>query len=200
MKGFVKPSQISFEGNVGENWRRFKQRYEKFVAASGYEKKSNKEKCCILLNLAGEQAIEVYNTFTYGEEEEQDDPAVLIEKFEAYCNPKRNITYKRHLFNTRMHVYETIDAYVTEHRVQAKNCEFGALCNELFRDRIVVAIRDDAVRSRLLREAELDFQKAIDICRAAEQTQSYMDALKNATSTIDEVTKDQLRSKRVDSR
>ena len=44
------------------------------------------------INLAGEQAIEVYNTFTYGEKEEQDDPAVLIEKFEKYCSPKRNIT------------------------------------------------------------------------------------------------------------
>ena len=32
----------------------------------------------MLLNLAGEQAIEVHNTFTYEEKEEQDDPAVLI--------------------------------------------------------------------------------------------------------------------------
>ena len=173
MEGFVKPSQISFEGNVAENWRRFKQKYQIFVVASGYEKKSNKEKWCMLLNsmLLGEQAIEVYNTFTNGEEEERDDPAVLMEKFEAYCNPKRNITYERHLFNTHMQsANETIDAYVTELRLQAKNCEFGALCNELIRDRIVVGIRDDAVRSRLLREAELDLQKAIDIRRAAEQT------------------------------
>ena len=69
----------------------------------------------MLLNLAGEQAVEVYNTLTYSEEEEQDDPAVLIVKFEAYCNPKRNITYERHSFNTRMQsANETIDAYVTE--------------------------------------------------------------------------------------
>ena len=74
----------------------------------------------MLLNLAREQAIEVYNTFTYGEKEEEDDPAVLIEKFEIYCNPKRNITYERHLFNTRMQsVNETIDAYVTE--LQGRN-------------------------------------------------------------------------------
>ena len=66
--------------------------------------KSNKAKCCMLPNLAGEQAVEVYNTLTYSEEEEQDDPAVLMEKFEAYCNPKRNITYERHLFNTRMQI------------------------------------------------------------------------------------------------
>ena len=93
-----------------------------------------------------------------------------MNKFEAYCNPKRNITYERHLFNTRFqNVGETIDAYVTELKIQAKNCEFGALCDELIRDRIVVGIRDDAVRSRLLRETELDLQKTVDICRASEQ-------------------------------
>ena len=171
MEGFLRPSQLSFEGNVAENWQRFKQKYEIFVVASGYEKKSNKEKCCMLLNLAGGQAIEVYNTFTYDEKEEQDNPAVFIEKFEAYCSPKRNITYERHLFNTHMQsVNETIDAHVTELRLQAKKCEFGALCNELIRDRIIVGIRDDAVRSRLLCEAELDLPKAVDICRVAEQT------------------------------
>ncbi len=80
-----------------------------------------------------------------------------MRKFEDYCNPKRNITYQRHLFNTRgQGVNETTDAYVTELRLEAKNCEFGALCNELIRDGIVVGIRDDSVRSRLLREPDLD--------------------------------------------
>ena len=68
----------------------------------------------MLLNLAGEQAIEVCNMFSF-EEAEVDKPQVLVEKFEVYCNRKRNITYERHLFNTRVqNVSETIDAYVTE--------------------------------------------------------------------------------------
>ena len=174
MEGFVKPNQVSFEGSVAENWKRFKQKFEIFVIASCNEKKSNKEKCCMLLNLAGEQAIGFFNTFTFEEGEKDDDPEVLMRKFEDYCNPKRNITYERHLFNTRgQGANETIDAYVTELRLQA-NCEFGALCNELIRDRIVVGIRDDSVRSRLLREPDLNLQKAVDICRAAEQTRSHM--------------------------
>ena len=110
----------------------------------------------MFLNIAGEQAFEVYNTFCF-DEKEVDDLKVLIDKFEANCNPKRNITYERHLFNTRVqNVGETIDAYVIELKIQAKSFEFGALCDELNRDRIVVGKRDDAVRSRLLRETELD--------------------------------------------
>ena len=135
----------------------------------------------MFLNIAGEQAIEVYNTFCF-DEKEVDDVKVLTNKFEAYCNPKWNITYERHLFNTRVqNVGETIDAYVTELKTeakQAKNCEFGALCDELIWHRIVVSIRDDAVRSRLLCKTELDLQKTVDIFQASEQSKSHMNAIK----------------------
>ncbi len=73
----------------------------------------------MFLIIAGEQAMEVYNTFCF-DEKEVDDLKVLMNKFE-YCNPKRNITYERYLFNTRVqNVGETIDAYVTELKIQAK--------------------------------------------------------------------------------
>jgi hypothetical protein len=76
--------------------------------------------------------IEVYNTFTYGEGEKDDDPELLMRKFETYCNPNQNITYEQHIFNTHVQgSNETIGAYVPELRLQAKNCEFGILCNKL---------------------------------------------------------------------
>ena len=173
-EGFAKPSPLILEGNVAENWRLFKQ--QKFeIYASGHE-----EKTCILLN-PGWRAIEIYNTFAYVEEKSEDDVDVALKKFEEYCNPKRNVTYERHVFNTRSQgPVKTIDAFVTELRLQANNCEFGSLRDELIRDRLVVGIRSDSVRSRLLREAELTLQKAIDICRAAEVTDSRMASIKNS--------------------
>ena len=71
------------------------------------------------LNITGEQAIEVYNTFCF-DEKEVDDLKVLMNKFE--------------LSLPRWHTI------------------------------------DDAVRSRLLRETELDLQKTVDICRASEES------------------------------
>lgn len=123
-KGFAKPNPLSFEGNVTENWRRFKQMFLIYIVVSGYESKSKKAKTCILLNLAGEQAIEIYNTFIYIKDESKEDIDVVVKKFEEHCNPKRNVTYERHVFNTRSQgSTETIDAFVTELRVQANNCE-----------------------------------------------------------------------------
>jgi hypothetical protein len=54
---------------------------------------------------------------------------------------------------------------------------------------MVVRIRDDSVRRRLLGEHDLTLQKAVDIYRATEQTQSHIDALKSATIPIHAVRK-----------
>ena len=159
-EGFAKPSPLILEGNVAENWRRFKQKFEIYLVASGHNKKTKKDKTCILLNLAAEQAIEIYNTFAYVEDESEEDIDVVIRKFEEYCNPKRNVRYEQHVFNTQSQgSVETIDAFVTELRLQANNCEFESLRDELLRNRLVVGIRSDSVRSRLLREADLTLQK-----------------------------------------
>ena len=53
-------------------------------------------------------------------------------------------TYSIHAFNSHRNRF---DAYLTELRVQAKKCAYGQLQDELIRDRLVVGIRDDKVRS-----------------------------------------------------
>jgi len=73
-------------------------------------------------------------------EEETDKIEVLFAKFEAYCEPKQNVTIERYRFNTRaQRKEETIDQYVLEMRLIAKNCAcgFGNLEDQLIRDRIV---------------------------------------------------------------
>ena len=82
---------------------------------------------------------------------------------------------------------QSFDAYLTELRVQAKRCAYGTLQDELIRDRLVVGIRDDKVRSRLLREPELTLQKCIDIAHAAEIAQKQMQEIKDETNTVHDV-------------
>ena len=65
MDSFHKPSALSFDGNNSENWRRFKQQYDIYLTASGSEKKDDTVKIAILLNFAGEDAIEVSTHFSF---------------------------------------------------------------------------------------------------------------------------------------
>lgn len=123
------------------------------------------------------ETIKVFNTIDFDDEEEE-DIEVLKEKFRAYCEPRKNITYLRHMFFTRAQgKNESIDAYVTDLKNKAKDCEFGLLTDSLIRDRIVCGVDNAHVRARLLREPDLTLNKAVDICRANEATQSHMKVL-----------------------
>ena len=99
----------------------------------------------------------------------------IISKFEYYCIPRKNVTIERHIFFARdQNTGEPFDAFVTDLKLKAKTCEFGALKESLVKDRIVGGIQNDQTRARLLRESDLTLSKAEDICRAAEATEAQM--------------------------
>ena len=124
MSVFKPPSTLSLEGNVAENWRKWKQRFQPYMDASGSIKKPEKQRVAIFLHLVGEEALEIYNTFSLSTAEQKLD--VLFQKFEDYCNPRRNITFERHKFFTCVQEpTEGIDQYVTELRNKASMCEIG---------------------------------------------------------------------------
>ncbi|KAL9977219.1 hypothetical protein ACROYT_G014598 [Oculina patagonica] len=122
--------------------------------------------------VAGEEALEIFNTFGLSNED-KDKINVVIKKFEEYCTPKKNVAYERHVFNTRAQgATEGIDAYVTELRKLARNCEFGELHDSIIRDRIVCGIRSIEVRKRLLREKDLNLDRAVEMCKSSEITEN----------------------------
>ena len=95
--------------------------------------------------------MEVYNTFIFAEGEEN-KIETLIKKFELYCTPKKNVTFKRHVFNTRnQEPNKSIDSYVTGLRKLAKLCEFAQLHDSLIKGRIVCGIHSTEVKARLRR-------------------------------------------------
>ena len=172
------PGPLALQGNLSENWRKWKQRFELYSAASGLNEKDEKIQSATLLHVIGEEALEVYNTFSWSAEGDDQKVSKITERFDDYCNPRKNVTWERHVFNTRnQQPSETIDQYVTDLKTKAKSCEFGVLTDSLIKDRIVCGITDDRTRSRLLREPDLTLQKALDICRANEATATQMKLL-----------------------
>ena len=178
MDKFQHPEPLSLQGNLAENWRRWRQRFELYMTASGNDSKEEGTKSAILLHVAGPEALEVYNTFTWEEEADKRKVAKIMEQFESYCMPRKNVVWERHVFNCRtQQPGETVDQYVTDLRCKAKTCEFGTLTDSLIRDRIVYGILSDKTRGRLLKDANLSLAGAIDICRADEATAVQMKSL-----------------------
>ena len=185
-------STLNLEKNVADNWRKWKQRLQPFMEASGSMKKPEKQRVAIFLHVIGEEALEIYNTFSLSTAEQKLD--VLFQKFEDYCNPRRNITFERHKFLTCVQEpTESIDQYVTELRTKASTCEFGELCESLIRDRIVCGISCNTLRETLLQETDLSLQKPIDMCRASEFSKRQTKSITEESKSVDFVNKNATR-------
>ena len=188
------PEQLNFVGNLAENFKRWKQKFEIYNVACGLEAKPKKVQAMTLLHIIGPEALEIYNTFEYKQEDcfqhckIQDNfhsVQCLLQKFEKYCNPRKNITIERHVFFSRnQNEGETFDTYLTDLKLKSQSCEFGQLRNSLIKDRIVGGIKSDRVRQSLLKEFDLDLEKAERICRAAESAEAHMAVMNDDMSKL----------------
>ena len=164
-----KPTALSLSGNISENWRKFIQQVEIFFLAVGKDQESDAVKITILLNLAGPDVIELYNTFTLSDADAKKYTKV-VKAFEQYCSPKKNIVFERFTFwQCTQAQEENVDQFITRLKRIAKPCEFKDE-EDMLRDKMVFGIRDNSVKEKLLTRGNLKLKEAIDIARAAEIT------------------------------
>ena len=108
-----------------------------------------------------------------------------------FCKGVVNETYERYLFNTWSQASnEGIDVYYAAVLIIAENCKFGDLEQSLVKDRIVVGVRDPALRKHLLYEKKLTPQKCLEMARSFESTtpdcnQCLVSWESNSTSNFD---------------
>lgn len=85
------PPILQLTGNVAGNWKRFKRRFTFYLSAIGLHEASDKKQASVFLHIVGEEALEVYNNFTFAEGDRRKWNKIM-EKFDSYCIPKRNVT------------------------------------------------------------------------------------------------------------
>ncbi|KAK7938918.1 hypothetical protein WMY93_002244 [Mugilogobius chulae] len=172
MEQFRPPSPLLLTGNLSETWRRWEQRFQLYMTASGALEKDEKVKTAILLHTIGEEALEVYNTLTITPAGDAPTMAEILKAFRDYCSPQKNVVFERHQFWSHpMLTAITVDRYVTELRQKSKNCEFGANEDDMIRDKLVFSINDTRLKERLLRDNDLTLHKSILGGRACEELQ-----------------------------
>ena len=176
---------------AAEKWKRFKRAWENYSMATGLSEKKEEVQVAALLTVIGEEAWEVFSTFS-GWERKGDNKKIepVLAKFQQYCEPQKNVPFERYLFNRRcQEPGESYDQYRTALRKLAESCSFDSVTpDEILRDRLVFGIRDNKTRERLLRESTLTLKRTDELCHAAETMMSqlkYMeDSLGNAVSAV----------------
>ena len=139
-----------------------------------------------LLTVVGEDAREVFATFMWENEGDNNKIESVLQKFANYCQPRKSVPFERYCFNCRVQEPgESYEQYRTSLRKLSEGCEFASITpEEILRDRLVFGIRDDKVRERLLREPSLTLTKADEICRAAESLNIQMKTITDESSTL----------------
>ena len=73
-------------------------------------------------------------------------------------------------------------------KTRASTCEFGVECDNMIRDKIIFGVRERSLKERMLREADLTLEKAIDLCHAAEASKAHLKTMADAASEMAGVT------------
>ena len=85
----------------------------------------------------------------------------LVNVLKTYYDPKPSKRVQRFYFYNRVQgPQESIAAYIAEFWRLAEHCEFGTQLEEMLCDRLVVGVRDDNLRRKLLTQTDTGFQKA----------------------------------------
>lgn len=159
---FVKKLNFA-SSTIASDWKAFKGQFQIYQIAKKYSTMSEEEQICNMLVQMGCDSVKIYDQFKYDEGADATKKTLknTIKFFDDYFEPVKNVTFERVKFN-RLHQGElSIHQYIVILQEQAKYCEYGAMMDDLIKDRIVVGVKDNKLREYLIDLEELDLNKCI---------------------------------------
>ncbi|XP_061190282.1 uncharacterized protein LOC133198160 [Saccostrea echinata] len=169
---------LDLKGDLATNWKHFKRVWENYEIATGLRERDTQLRCATFFTCLGSDGLHVVDGLKFDTDDDKKDIDKVITALDTYCVGQTNVIYERYTFNCRnQEQSEHIDAYVAELRTLAKTCKFGDIEDEMIRDCIVIGVRDNHTRKKLLQEKKLDLQRCIDICRSNEKSESQLKSI-----------------------
>ena len=178
------PPNIELSGNLANNWKQWKQVWSAYDLVTRLNEQKDEYGVAAFITCIGPKALAIHNGLPFQSEDEKKNLAKILELRESYCLGETNIIYERYRFNNRnQDAGESNDTYASNLRSLSDTC-FGALKDEMIRDRIVCGVRDSGLRKKLLQVPELTHEKCIDMCRSAEATSTQLEAMSAQISHV----------------
>ena len=188
--GTVAPEKFSLTlgGDNEREWKVFKQKFQIYLLASEKGTKPEETKVALLLNIGGDELLQIYNSFEFpapgtGNPNPANVLASVIAKFDEYFAPRKNELVSRYRFRKCIQKSdETLEAYVTRLKILIKDCNYDDQRDKQLRDQVVFGCLDDKLRQKLFEVDDLTLQKTLDTCVAFQASRRQMDAYKNENS------------------
>ena len=98
----IRPLQaLRVDQNITENWKLFKQKWQLYTTLTDLSKQPDRYQVALLLHSLGDDALRVYNGFTFHTPDDQRTVEEIIEHFDTYATGEVNETYERFKFHRR---------------------------------------------------------------------------------------------------
>lgn len=151
------PFNIEDRSYRGDSLLHFKRAWQICEQATGISKQDGPVRFAHFLNVIGREGFQLFDTFTFDEASHERAAKIddVLAKFESRCLPQRYETYERYLFNKREQKQgESIDQYCTALMRLSKQCSFMNLRDSSIRDRLILGVKNDLARKKLLKQKE----------------------------------------------
>ena len=160
---------------------KWRTRFELFRQASGLAEKPEEVQVHTLVYCLGDQADNILRSYKLSDDDVKKYDTV-IGQFEEHFVKHRNTIFERAEFNNRRQEQdEPVDTFITALYTLAENCNYGALHDEMIRNRIVVGIRNTSLSEKLKLDAELTLTTALTKVRQAEVVKKQQPLLHGET-------------------
>jgi hypothetical protein len=190
LTGISPPSCLDVDdGNVVESWKLWKQMWTNYIVVAKLEDQTEVFRVALFLHAIGPKALKIFNAMQFGTDEDRNTLAHILKKYDEHFIGETNQTYERFIFNSRnQESSESIEGYVTALRTLAQTCNFCNCLNDtLLRDHIVLGVKDNHTRKRLLQERKLTLKKCIDVCSSMESSASQLKSLGGEKAEVNRV-------------
>ncbi|VDI59165.1 Hypothetical predicted protein [Mytilus galloprovincialis] len=136
------PERFNLDAHdLADAWKKWKEELNLYIDLV-MDSEDEQAKVKLFQYLVGTRGREIYLTMAFDQEPQNRTLAMVLQAFDGYCNPKRNETVERYRFNMRnQNKEETFEKYVTELKILATTCNYGAVQESLIRDKLSVVFK-----------------------------------------------------------
>ena len=171
---FQIPLPEKLESKRPEEWQRWIERFECYRIAATLNKNDEAVQVSTLVYAMGGNSMDILKSFEIPEKEiEYRD---VVDRFNTHFVGRTNVIFERARFNRRTQKEtETVIDFIEDLNKLADSCKFGALKDELIRDRIVVGIHNASLSEKLMNDEKLTLQQAIKKVKASELIKQHQE-------------------------
>ena len=131
MQAHVSPPE-KFTFSMPNTWPQWRKRFERYMSISGQNDKLEEEKINLLVYIMGEESEDILLQAAVTPK----SYAETLQCFENHFVPRRNIIFERYKFNSKVQKPgESVESFITSLHSLAESCDYGALKEELIRDK-----------------------------------------------------------------